>query len=62
MKGLNYQSYDKSISKGFWLRIFGYGISVQKFKDGFVPFSIRNGYRSTLKFFGWYIEFLNKDY
>ena len=45
----------------FWFRIFGYGLSFRTFKHGFVPFSIRYGYRKTFNIFGYRIEFLKRD-
>lgn len=45
----------------FWFRIFGYGLSFRSFKHGFVPFSIRYGYRKTLNLFGYRIEFLKRE-
>jgi hypothetical protein len=44
----------------FWFRIFGYGLSFRSLKHGYVPFSIRNGYRKTYKLFGYRIEILKR--
>ena len=45
----------------FWFRVLGYGLSFRSLKHGFVPFSIRHGYRKTIKLFGYRIEFLKRE-
>jgi len=45
----------------FWFRIFGYGLSIRSYKHGFIPFSIRNGYKKVMCIFDHYIEFLKPD-
>lgn len=39
----------------FWFRIFGYGLSFKSVNHGYVPFSIRYGYRKRIKVFGLYV-------
>ena len=48
-------------SRIFWFRIFGHGLSFTSLKYGYVPFSIRHGYRKTYKIFGYRVEILKKD-
>jgi hypothetical protein len=57
-KHLSYHSYDGNLAKGFWFRLYEYGVSISKYKDGYVPFSIRYGHRKVPKVLGWYVEFL----
>ena len=45
----------------FWFRFYGYGLSIRTYKHGFLPFSLRYGYRKYLKLFGYYLEFLKPD-
>jgi hypothetical protein len=44
-----------------WFRLFGYGLSIKSNKHGFIPFSIRYGYRKTLNLFGYRVEFLKPE-
>ena len=53
-------SYYKG-SNIFWFRIFGYGLSIRSLKNGYVPFSIRYGYRNGIKLFDYHFEFLKKE-
>lgn len=46
---------------GFWIRIFGYGMSVIN-RDKFpAPFSVRNGYIKELRVGKYGIKMLNRD-
>lgn len=53
-------SYNTSKDR-WWFRIFGYGLSGTSTTSGWIPFSIRNGHRKTVKLFGYYIQFLKKN-
>ncbi len=43
---------------GFWIRVFGYGVSVTPTKHFKPSFSIRNGYKKTLNIFGLTVQWL----
>ncbi len=51
--------YHKSEDR-WWFRIFGYGLAGTSVNAKWIPFSIRYGYKKTVKLFGYYIELLKK--
>jgi hypothetical protein len=53
-------SYHKSKDR-WWFRIFGYGFAGTSVNADWIPFSIRHGYRKTVKLFGYHIQFLKKN-
>lgn len=45
----------------WWFRVYGYGLAGTSTKADWIPFTIRNGYKKTIKLFGYYIELLKPD-
>jgi hypothetical protein len=45
----------------WWFRIYGIGLFGVPIKGNWIPFSIRNKHRKTIKLFGYYIGILKKE-